>query len=214
MVHRQLSLLWRSLADCKLFFLLLFWSVCARGQQVVSHEAWMRSRLILCDGAVSRVLSGLCGASVGACHISSVHTVALCPARGCSSMGPLTGPPRAFHHTPCGRTTQPRGRVGDSPANNTWQVDRTTGPDQNKSPSVEHLLEINFLSALFFCIHKTQDGERTGWNSQSQDTGLWTWGRRDFFFFFYRTPFALSSSNVHHSNVLPYCKVIEQEAKL
>lgn len=34
------------------------------------------------------------------------------------------------------------------------------------------------------------------------------------FFFFFRTPFALSSSNIRHSNVLPYCEVIEQEAKL
>lgn len=53
-------------------------------------------------------LSGLYGASVGGCQISSVHTVALCPARGCDSMGPLMG----LSSCTLPRSTRPGGEEG------------------------------------------------------------------------------------------------------
>lgn len=41
--------------------------------------------------ALSPDLSGRLAAPVSRCRISTVHTVAHCPARGCISMGPLMG---------------------------------------------------------------------------------------------------------------------------
>lgn len=64
----------------------------ALGQQAASQYKCTWERLIP-SVAVSMVLSGLCGTSVRQCQISTLQTVALCPAHGCSSMGPL------MHHS-------------------------------------------------------------------------------------------------------------------
>lgn len=114
--------------------------------------------------AVNVALSGLCGASVRGCQISTVHTTALCAARGCISMGPLMdhsrlfivhlatedGARRGLYCTTPGRYTKPRAQL----------ITKAT------LSSVYWKL---ISSPASFCIHKTQDGERTGWSGQSQE---------------------------------------------
>lgn len=79
--------------------------------------------------------SGPHEASVRRCRISTVHTAALCPARGWISMGPLMGPRWPFID-----------HLAPEHGAHTWQVCMTTCLRQNKRHFVE-LLEINFLFA-------------------------------------------------------------------
>ena len=89
------------------------------------------------------------------CHVSTAHTVALCPARGRVSMGPLMGHPRPF----IVHLATEHGALGG--VGGGCVVQHLAGmpsprapPRQNKSHSVERLLEINFLSVVFFAFIK------------------------------------------------------------
>lgn len=106
-------------------------------------------------------LSGLCGASVRGCHISTAHTAALCPARGWISMDPLTGlSSRTFPQST-------GARVGFA-SHNTWQGYAKTAcaRDDKTKATLSNVYWKLISSSPSFCIHKTQDGR------ERDDVGL------------------------------------------
>lgn len=116
-------------------------------------------------------LSGLYGASVRGCQISTVHTVALCPARGCVSMGPLMGHPRPFIvHLATEHEARGPGGGGGS---------RRTTPGRYAKPRAQDKTKATLSSVYWklissppsFCIHKTQDGKEQDGMAQRSNTG-------------------------------------------